>query len=388
MVVELEYSFFLVLHWGGLVLLGTYSFDRDKEGKGMRRLDQGYEAEVDLIDKENWHRLMLQFKDASFYQTWSFGARRFGEKGLSHIVLTKNGKLVSMAQVQIIRCPALPIGVAYVSWGPMVRSDNEGPEDPHYRNMIRAINNEYVFRRRFYLRIVPQLLDTPENAVLKEIFTEEGYSRRDSPGQNVIIDLAPTLEEIRQNMNRKWRQTLQSAEKKSLHIIETSDNRTCRLALEVVREMKNRKQFVGGNQAEIIKIQMDLPESLKLKLLVCMDDNAPTATLGWVTFGSIGIPFVAATGIRALKTNSSYVLWWRMIEYYKTRGFIAVDAGSVNKKRNPGGYLFKTHILGKVIENMPRYIGHFDQCSSWLSRVFFIGLYKIREVSQDVRHKF
>lgn len=351
----------------------------------MGRIDEGYSVEIDLVDKYEWNSLLNHFADGSFYQTWSFGAYGSDGKNISHAVLRKEEAVVAMAQLRLIKMPGLPIGIAYLSWGPIYRAKDKRQEEQYLRNMIRALYNEYVIRRRYFLRIIPHLLNTKEEATIKDIYMEEGYQWSDLPGQNVIIDLSPTLEKIRQNMHHKWRQTLRAAERKNLDIIEGNDNKICRLALEVIRDMKGRKNFLGGNQEEIIMMQSDLPESLKLKLLVCMENREPVATLGWVTFGRIGVPLVGATGTKALKTKSSYLLWWRMIEYYKNHGFVAVDMGSVNQRRNPGGYYFKTHILGGHLEEQPHYIGQFSTWRNHLSLVFFNAIYKSREVLREIR---
>jgi lipid II:glycine glycyltransferase (peptidoglycan interpeptide bridge formation enzyme) len=351
----------------------------------MRDLDQGYTAEVDLIDKSSWNDLLLQFKDVSYYQTWSFGAIHSGEKHLSHLILKKDGNAVGMAQLRIGRIPKLSIGIAYLSRGPIFMSKYGKYDDERLSNMLRALYNEYVLRRRYFLRIVPNTIDIAENAAIKSIYANEGFSRSDFPGQTVLVDLSKSLDEIRQNMDRKWRQTLQSAEKKAIDIIEGNNNEACQMALKVIGEMKTRKGFLGGNQSEAIKVNLDLPESLKLKLAVSIDNKEPVAALGWVTVGTVGIPLVAATGYKALKTKSSYVLWWRMIEYYKGEGYVAVDMGGVNKKRNPGGYYFKTHILGKRLKDQPQYIGQFDAWPNYLSWAFFMAIYKTREIYRNVR---
>jgi len=354
----------------------------------MQSLDPGYTVEVDQIRRSAWDNQMLLFKDASFYQTWAFGFRYFGENGMSHILLKHDGALVAMAQVRLIKVPRLPIGMAYVSWGPMWQIKNANSEERSLRNIIRALFNEYVLRRGLFLRITPHILNIQGFANIRDLFKEEGYSWSSLPGQNVIIDLSPSLVEIRQSMHHKWRQTLRSAEKKNLNIVEGDNQGICQLASEVIRDMKSRKQFLGGNQKEILRLQPDLHQSQKLHLLVCLDNDVPVATIGWVTFGTVGIPLVGATGTSALKTKASYMLWWRMIEYYKNNGFCAVDIGSVNQKRNPGGFYFKTHILGKMFEEKVRYIGQFDACANSLLKTLFIGLFRMREAFRDVQSRF
>jgi lipid II:glycine glycyltransferase (peptidoglycan interpeptide bridge formation enzyme) len=293
-----------------------------------------------------------------------------------------------MAQAWILKVPMLPIGMAYINWGPMWKLKGESNDVGQLRNMIRALYNEYVARRRYFLRIIPQLTDNEQNAVIKNAFAEEGFSRSDNPVQTVIIDLSPPLDEMRRNMDRKWRQTLQSAEKQKLDIIEGTNDEMCRMVLRVVREMRDRKQLSGGNKNEAIAVHKDLPESLKLRLAVCLNNREPVASLGYTRFGSIGLPLIAATGNKAVKLRASYVLWWKMIEYYKSQGFSALDMGGVNEDRNPGGYYFKTHIIGKRFKKPDRYIGYFDACENYLSLTCFKTIYNARETYRNIRRKW
>jgi lipid II:glycine glycyltransferase (peptidoglycan interpeptide bridge formation enzyme) len=354
----------------------------------MKELEPGYSVEVDTVEKDLWNTKMLQFDDASYYQTWSYGDVHSGKNCLSHLVLKKNGKVAGMAQAWIFKVPVLPIGMAYINWGPMWMLKGESHDVRHLRNMIRALHNEYLARRRYFLRIIPQSTDNEQNAFIKNTFAEEGFSRSENPVQTVMIDLSPPLEEIRRIMDKKWRQTLQSGEKQNLDIIEGSDDEICRMAKRVFTEMKDRKQFFGGDQKEVISVHEGLPEDFKLRLAVCRNNNEPVAVLGWTTFGSIGLPLVAATGHEALKLKASYVLWWKMIEYYKSHGFSSIDANGVNEKRNPGGYLFKTHIIGKRFQEPDRYIGCFDACDNPLSLSFFKLIYNGREFYINVRRKW
>jgi hypothetical protein len=350
----------------------------------LRQLDIDYTAEIDHISADEWNEALPLFADASFYQTWSFGAIHTGSRKMSHIVVKKNGRVVSLGQVRIIKVPFLHVGLAHITWGPLWKIDGDSNTD-HLRNSLRALYNEYVVRRGLFLRIVPPLADNRENEPVKSVFSEEGYSRVEHPVQTVFLDLTPTIGEIRQNLSRSWRHTLQAAERRGMHFVEGSDDRLCEMAIKLVREMRDRKQFYGGNQLEAITVHRYLPESLKLRFLVCLDGDEPIAVLGWQTFGNMGLPLVGAAGNGALKKGSSNLLWWKMLEYYKTHGFTAVDVGGVNEKQNPGGYFFKTHLKGKLFNGPESYIGQFDAYQNPASCSLFRIINGTRQAYRDLR---
>src|SRR4030067_1614283 len=101
----------------------------------MKLLYEGYSTDSDVIDKSTWHDLMLKFDDASFYQTWSYGAISWGESSLSHLVLMKEERAVAIAQMRLVRIPLLKAGVAYITSGPMWKGKDEQGNIKHLQNM-------------------------------------------------------------------------------------------------------------------------------------------------------------------------------------------------------------------------------------------------------------
>jgi len=67
-------------------------------------------VEIDRVTSAEWAELLELFVDANVYQTWSFGAIRWGEGNLSHVVLKRDGDVVGIAQVRIVRVPVVGVG--------------------------------------------------------------------------------------------------------------------------------------------------------------------------------------------------------------------------------------------------------------------------------------
>ena len=338
----------------------------------MRKLNSGYTVEIDKIDKNNWHDLLLEFDDATFYQTWSFGVVHCGENKLSHLVLKKNGTIVSIVQLRIIKIPLLRTGIAYINWGPLFKRTGEKVNILHLRNMIRALYREYVIHRGYMLRILPKIVDEEEKDVICNIYKEENYSWNPDPQKTIVVNLSPSFEELRKDLPRGVRHSLNFAEKQNMEFIEGSDDELLTIALKIVQEMKLRKKYVIFSEPdELLYINKDLPETLKLKIIICKYENEPVAAIGWQTIGKIGIPLVAATGDKALKLKASVLIWWEMIKYFKEHGFSKCDFAGVHPKRNPGGYFFKKSLAGRKYKEIEHYIGQFDACENYLFSVSF-----------------
>lgn len=325
----------------------------------MSMLDSGYWAEVDRIDKDEWHALLPGFDDANFYQTWSFGEVTWGAKSLSHVVLYHEGRPVALAQLRILKFPVIRGGMAYLNWGPLWKPKTDRDNVLHLRNMARALKNEYVENRRLVLRIQPKIIKAHGNQWLEELFLEEGYSRGPDPMHTFIVDTHPPIDDIRQNLHRSWKRSLNFAEKQGLTLEEAERPEQYLKILGVYSQMKSRKRFFGHMQQDVLRIHKDLPNELKLKIMLCLYQEEPVATLGWSRLGKICMPLIGATGDKGLELKSSFLLWWEMIKDSKANLADCCDTATVHEKRNPGGHFFKQGLAGKNAQEVG-YIGRFD----------------------------
>lgn len=349
----------------------------------MCGLDKGFTAEVDKIEKDDWNNLLLEFQDASIYQTWSWGVIRWGRENLSHLVLKNNDRIVSIGQLRIMKLPSILNGFAYMNWGPIWRRKNEPANIIYMKNMVKALYSEYVKKRGYILRVLPKIIEDDQTTMIRKIFEEEQFHFKPDPTRTIVMDLTPTIDELRKNLSKSWKRSLNFAEKQNLDIIEGSDDKICNSVLNLSEQMINRKKYYDGDQTDLIAVHKDLPESHKLKINICVKDKEPVAALGWPTIGSIGFPFVGGTGEKALSLKASFLLWWEMIKYYKDNGFIGCDLAGINPKSNPGGYFFKKNLAGKKYQEKIHYIGQFDACENRLAFLllkFFDSLREFRRI--------
>jgi hypothetical protein len=177
-------------------------------------LESVYTVETDNIDKEAWSRVLLEFDDANIYQTWPYGAVRYGEKNLSHLLLKKGEKIVAAAQAGITKLPFLSWGIAYIRWGGMWQRKGRPKDSDVFRQMVVALRREYADRRGLFLRMLPNIMDKDAQEII-DILQEEGYERRTPPedGRTPYIDLRYSLGELRTNMKKDWRKLLNRAKK-------------------------------------------------------------------------------------------------------------------------------------------------------------------------------
>jgi len=342
-----------------------------------------YTLEIDKVSEAEWAELLPGFEDANLYHTWSYGSLRWGEKNVSHIVLKKGSDVLALAQTRIVKLPVVGRGIGYITWGPLWRLNGKTTSTENLRVMIRALRNEYVARRGLLLRILPNETEaSPDAAEVRSIYQREGFRLAATYHRTLLLDLGPSMQELRNNLTKEWRRELRIAESSGLSLIEGTGNDLYDSFSVLYREMVARKGFMPGVDIEEFRtIQRDLPESLKMRIMICALGTTPIAALVGSVVGDKGIYLLGATGDNGLRLKGSYLLQWRMVEWLKTRGARWYDLNGYDPESHPGTSAFKAGLAGKHAGKDVSHIGRFDACQSVVSYALVSAGDGIRAVS-------
>jgi len=334
-----------------------------------------WQVEVDRCTPAEWADMLDLFADANIYQTHAYGAVRWGEENLSHMVLRRDGKVAAMAQLRIVRPARLPFGIAYLRWGPLFRRIGEPLDREAVSRMGAALEQEYVVRRKLLLQIVPNLINgSPEAAVLQVAlrrFMAESTMNGETE-RTFILDLAPPLDELRRNLDVKWRNKLTGSEKKGLTIVAGTGCNEYGMFRSIYEQMRKRKRFeTTVDVDEFGRIQQALPERQRLLVMICYEGNVAMAALVASAMGDGGIYLLGATADAGLNAKGAYLLQWTMIRWLKEKGCRWYDLGGIDPEGNPGVYSFKKGLSGTDVT----YLSPLIACrSSFSSTIIRAGL--------------
>src|SRR5260370_28043974 len=184
--------------------------------------NSSWQIEVDRAAPAEWSQMLDLFDDSNIYQTFAYGGGGWGRKNLSHLVLKRDGEVLAMAQIRIIRPTPLKFFIAYLRWGPVFERRGRALDPEVSANMARALEEEYVGKRRLFLRVLPNaFVGSPRAEAFQTAFSR--FTREtlaaDNTYRTLILDLAPTLEELRNRLDQKWRNQLTLSEKNNLKVI-------------------------------------------------------------------------------------------------------------------------------------------------------------------------
>jgi lipid II:glycine glycyltransferase (peptidoglycan interpeptide bridge formation enzyme) len=202
-------------------------------------------------------------------------------------------------------------------------------------------------------------------------FDSEGYRLRedlDAGRRTLLVDLRPSLQEIRSGLDRKWRNQLTRAEKNNLEVIEGNGDSAWTMFTNVYREMLERKRFVDVDIDEFWAIQSSLPEAFKMKVMICKAEGKVGAGVVCSALGNTGIYMFGATNRLGMETKASYLLQWHVIKWLKEAGIHIYNLHGINPEKNPGTYHFKSGLCGKNGTDVS-FIGRFDASQNQLSRL-------------------
>ncbi len=317
---------------------------------------------------EEWGRILNRFDDANLCQTWQYASTRWGSNKVGHVVLKRENEIVAAAQVIYVKLPVLPVGMAYVKWGP-VWQPRSSPGDPNdLRTMLVALRHIYVHRAHLLLRVTPWEFDDVQP---RSLFATAGFAINNEREQlrTAVLDLSYPMEKLRESLSRHWRYNLKQAQNNALELCEGFTDDLCQEFMTLYQEMRNRKKEGEIPQMNYLPhVQRELPPEAKLRVTICRHNGVPIAGLIVSALGSKAFAVAAATGSAGLEMRGSYLLQWRMVEWLKTQGVRWYDLARINEKTHPGTTQFKLGLCGKLGSTVA-YLGDFEACENRISHL-------------------
>ena len=309
-----------------------------------------YTVEIDQVEAEQWSRWLDLFEDSNLYQTWAYGQLSWGRRQLSHLVVKSEGNVVALAQLRVIRPPNLNIGIAHLRWGPICEPKGTKIEPGVLETVADALYDEYVNRRGLFLRIYPNgFINTPKAVELKSAFSKfriEPFAKGESY-RTLVLDLSPSLEQLRKQFDQKWRNQLNRAEKNGLTLVEGQGEAEFDTMSALFDGMWARKQFDRPTDIGLYKhIQAALPANQKMRVFIAESKGIPVAGAIAGHLGNSGIYLFGGTGEQGMQSKGSYLLQWRIVQWLKESGVRYYNLGGINPETNPGVHHFKNGMAG------------------------------------------
>lgn len=346
---------------------------------------------VERLDSRQWDGLVSGFRDLSYRQCSSYAeeaAKRVGAASELNCILTEQRQLIGLAEVRTKSAPMTPWGIAYANYAPMFMRKN-GFSEADFGRCLDALRDEYVGRRGYVLRVVPPpntgFPQKPQASCLEERGFQLGSAK---PRHTILLDLSTTLEDIRRKFHPKWRSSLVRAEKNGIRIIRSTDLNDFDHFNRIFLEFTKKKGFWPDQDVEFFKrVQTRAGCDQKLVLHLAWEGEQLIAGHLGSYVGDTAVNLLSAANTRGRDLLASFLLQWSVITYAKGRGVRHYDLGGIDKKGNPGVYLFKRRLNGRPFTEPGPYEIAPDPVSGSVIRLAEAVRGAVRHLPQLVRSK-
>jgi lipid II:glycine glycyltransferase (peptidoglycan interpeptide bridge formation enzyme) len=256
-----------------------------------------------------------------------------------------------MASVRIKKLPLLPLGIAYITGGPMIRKNDTG-DGEILKNFLHKLKEEYCQKRGLVLRIGPAIGSAEWNDMQKTIFQEEGFSitKNTATYRTFMLNINRSAEDIRKTLDQKWRNCLNRSEKNNLTIQTGNDEALFEKFLAIYDELRERKQFDVNLDANFYyTVQKKINGNQRFCISIAELEGKPAAGHVSSIAGDTCVYLLGASNSLGLEMKASYLLQWQTILHAKESGCLWYDLGGIDPDENPGVYHFKEGLGGTDI---------------------------------------
>jgi len=298
-------------------------------------------------DRNQWDAAHAQ-AGAALQQDWAYGAcmKALGVAVLRAQVM-HNHRTVALAQF-IVRKWAGVLNVALCGRGPVWLVDLSGAEKAQVYAAIK---------RSMPLKGVRCVLVSPEEEASQAL----GLSawRRVMTGYStVMLDIAQPMEDLRAQLEGRWRTNLASAEQSELSVHRVGTNPgQYRWLLDADLQQRAQRNLEGLPLAffdlyakarqvpakTILTMRADVGRDRVAGMLFLIHGEAATYEVGW-------------SNDAGRELHAHHLVLWHAIEELKARGVRWLDLGGVNTQRSAGVARFKIRTGGRVLTLAGTYI--------------------------------
>jgi len=251
--------------------------------------------------------------------------------------------------------------------------------------MACALQEEYARKRGLLLQILPNAFAGSSRAALfQSCFSRFTQEPRTSANlyRTFVLDLAPSIEELRRNLDAKWRNKLTQSEKKGLKVVAGNGTEEYRTFCRMYDQMRKRKTFeTTVDVEEFGRLQEDLPKTHRMRVLICEQAGVPVAGLVASALGDSAIYLLGATSDDGLTAKGAYLLQWTLIRWLKENGIRWYDLGGIDPEGNPGVYTFKKGLSGTDVSQLMPLVACNSVVSSAVIRASLVAHRVVRGLS-------
>ncbi|MFP5519176.1 MAG: lipid II:glycine glycyltransferase FemX [Bdellovibrionia bacterium] len=295
---------------------------------------------------KEWRDFYSRAKTANWMQNWAYAQASFKNDYLMSKLglIIHDGKAVGMMCVQMIRLG--PIEVINLKRGPLWFVE---PTSQLLIEFAKAFREEFPKKALQRLRWMPELSpEITENDEIAKTITKLGFKLKKEFFLTSWIDLTLPVDVLRKNLDQKWRNCLNKAEKQNLKLVTQTSLKDFEVFLNYYELYKRKKRFLGPSSKFLRTEFNELNMTDDFVLLWAQQEHQPIAGVAIVFQGTTAAYRVGWNTHEGRKSNAHYLLLWQALQVAKLRGATKFDVGGLLPDEAPGVTHFKSGLKGQV----------------------------------------
>ena len=292
------------------------------------------------IDRPAWDKAHAEAGGA-LQQDWAYGTSLTVPGVTCHraeVIL--DGETVALAPF-ICRRYGFVLSVALCTRGPLWLK----PLAANVRARIyQHIKRSLPLPRPRIALFSPEITDPSDASVARLIRVMTGYS-------TLMIDLTRSGEQLRAELDARWRNRLGAAEKSGITIVNDEvAPEYVKWLLSAEQSQRKEKSFHGLPVAFVERyIQAGTSTKQTALILHAEHQQKRIAAMLFLIHGSVATYHIGWADQTGRETNAHKLILWRAFEILRARGINSLDMGGVNTHDLPGISRFKLGMGGTVV---------------------------------------
>jgi lipid II:glycine glycyltransferase (peptidoglycan interpeptide bridge formation enzyme) len=299
----------------------------------------------DPVDGVEWSRRLDIMPESNLLQTWAYGEAKAqtGTWKVERAVIVEEKREFGLVQMFIKKIPLIGGGLVWINRGPLLcepaRSDFR-----KWHEVLEALRLHWVEERRMLLRVA---LPHREMIDLAQV-VPRGFRLAESGAgaHSARLDLFQPLESLRRQLDQKWRNGLNKAERANTNVESGADEDLFSAVIADYSTMIARKKFATSVTPELLEqLQRALSPQQKLWNVISREEDNLAGFVLIVRYGQTAEYLAGSSSASGRTRNVGNLLLWRAITEMKEQGYRWFDLGGMDPDRTPSGiYHFKAGV--------------------------------------------
>ena len=335
---------------------------------------------VQEFGQGDWTDLVSKFQDLSLLQTWEYASAKAqtGPWKVERVLFADGKNIIGAVQALVRRLPWVSRGLVWINRGPLWKRE-EKSDASILIAMMEELRRHWVDKRHMVLRVAP----TGDEGELNLAAIEDVGFRIDGsvPGwASARIDLSRPLDSLRAQLQQKWRNCLNKAERCGLVVRSGTEDPIFREFLAEYDSFLHERRFsTSVTPALLSQLQSLSPSRRKPWVVTAGKEGKSLGSILIARYGATSEYLAGPVNEAGRQVNAGQLLLWRAVCEMKDQGYRWFDLGGMDPDRTPSGiFHFKSGMGGTP----HRLLGEVEADNGgWLSRVIRLRVQQARRAS-------